>query len=332
MKKSATKQCQGTTLKGIQCKRRIKESNSSAYCRDHTGQDNSKPKQDKHNAEQEKSVIAKPMHAEDAHTKGFLYLFTYLELYENSLVERNARKSVSWLLTDNSKLHKTTNEKNEPWKHKENAILIKVGMTTRNDVRTRISEWERQCQHKVVVLTPPMVAKWNKNKLSKEQSARVAQANALKKLLLRFKKRPVNNPPTVSASAVHTAPHEYNCFAVDGFECYNPGHVEAIVHQWLWDTFGKANIICTGCNKSHREWVLIQTHEINKLLRKIDQVCSASFKQGSTLSQGSPSIAPTASRARVAAAVPAGTTNSRIETHCIKSVPLVPRSKATAVY
>ncbi|CDO95667.1 unnamed protein product [Kluyveromyces dobzhanskii CBS 2104] len=263
-------QCTGTTLKKSQCKLLAIE--GEKYCRYHIEQGKPPP------------TSTKPQQE-----LGFIYIYTYVSLHENVIAGRKQRKEISWLVTDESKIDSNDkkqaliaqdNDQFNPWKYKGDEVLIKIGMTRRKDVTTRINEWTKQCKRDIILVTPTIAHQWTK---STKKINNPKTSNLLDSLLNRIKNLTIStSTPTGTSSSTSNGAAALGgvatCFSENGFRCKNPDHVEQKIHQWLWKEYGKGNILCEACQKTHREWAKVPAGQMDYIVQTIDRVCSNSFR------------------------------------------------------
>lgn len=258
---STTYKCSGTTKKGLQCRNHVPGPN--LYCYHHRS---NKP-----------SSASNPIAS-----SGYIYIYTYLELYQNATVNKKERAPIDWIRIDYSVINNKSSSGflsnfifkpenlQRPWKHKNDYILIKIGMTTRSNVSIRIKEWESKCKHQLVLLTPALISTTNFNKMGTRSTSAFSRiVSKLKQLSISETKIP-ERYPQIRAST----------FRNGGFACSNPGHVEKLIHKWLWDEFGKGRILCAACGgKSHTEWALVRTGDLSRVMSQIDRICRVTITE-----------------------------------------------------
>ncbi|QEU59115.1 hypothetical protein KDRO_B03810 [Kluyveromyces lactis] len=268
-------ECVGTTRKGSQCK--LKAIEGEKFCRHHINQNNGT------------SIPTKtPYIPQD--TPEYIYIYTYATLHENAVVEKKNRKEITWLVTDNSKMEPSKNRalilhnnRFDPWQHNKDEILIKIGMTRRSDVSKRIDEWQKQCKRDIILITPEIVRQWIVSSTTKPKSINSMSnfIQKLRRLALNNHSNTVKHTTVASTTTVTDTDRSRNntdrCFTENGFRCKDSGHVEREIHEWLWKEYGKGNIICGACQKTHREWVKVPIGRMEYIVNTVDRICSDSF-------------------------------------------------------
>lgn len=225
--KSTTIQCKGITKKGERCKLNT----TDGFCHYHSPlkKNNLVPPISHSPSRSPSPTKTKP---------GFIYVYTLTSLLNgtnNSLSVQNlpGTKRDKWSAFDARKLK---------------YMFIKVGMTT-GTVLGRLSQWERQCNHKLTCLVPG--------------------AKIKKSLVESFRNLSLSRP-------------SYKTFKrqSDGFWCSKSvQQAETQIHTLLHQKYGRGNMRCLGCAKSgshysiHVEWFLVPKTDLASVFSVIDSVC-----------------------------------------------------------
>lgn len=238
-------QCLGITQKGTPCKLNAKQ--GGRYCRHHEVQETS---------------------------EGYIYIYTFKELYENAILSRKERNQISWLAIDESKLNKAKKVGITPWQHQGDEILIKIGMTTRNDVSIRLAEWRKQCKREIIPINPSRALQF----YSLDSNTRHGKkSNIIDKVSRLFSKLDLSGGSTSSkTSSTATQTLNLSTYQRNGFRCTHPRDVEREIHEWLWHKYGKGNVLCEACHKTHHEWVRVPVREMVSIMYTIEGICSRS--------------------------------------------------------
>ncbi|CAH2352511.1 hypothetical protein CLIB1423_07S01178 [[Candida] railenensis] len=261
----STMQCHGVTTKGERCK--IKS--STRYCHYHVHQSKQKSsstnltnttvriainprsshtsysRSNSHSPEKvprypHNSALAAPHPIPKA---GFIYAYTLSDLL--LLSEK------SWLNIKN--LPNCSPKDRDKWlpfnSKKSKYTLVKVGMTTRTSVLSRLVQWEQKCCHSLTCLQPNV------------QYFKMDIIERLKRLKIR----------------------EYVTYRDNGFFCSQVAKSESEIHRILRERYGKGDVYCSGCAvtskdptsafKIHVEWFIVPKKDVPYIFEVIDRVC-----------------------------------------------------------
>lgn len=236
-------QCLGTTTKGLRCKKLTDQK----YCQYHRPKEAAAKLGE---GELQKPVKEIPKLPKKSSSAGFIYIYT---------LERFFSKDKDWFKVKNLPKSKTKSWVSYDY-NKSDYILLKIGMTTQN-VQARLSQWEKKCNHKLVVVNPITDKAFNL------------------KLVDYFKRLSVKDD-------------EYMTFKGDGFRVKNHlSQAEAEIHKVLRELYGKGLVFCKGCINSeastsksnelfvngcniHIEWFLVPKKGLKMVYQVIDQICS----------------------------------------------------------
>lgn len=205
-------------------------------------------------------------------TPGFIYIYTYKQMYESLVTKRVDH--LKWLHMDYSILR---NEKTLPlskWSA-PGQILCKVGMTRKPTVLARLLEWQNSCKHPIVAVEPSMVEELCKLKLQSSPTEDKTLSMLFRKLSLKGKKE-IHRP-----SAEHQL-KGLKCFRNGGFYVVDGSKLEDVevnIHKLLWRRYGQGFIYCHGCKNEkgqptrHKEWFLVPVSQLPDVFKAIDALC-----------------------------------------------------------
>lgn len=226
-------QCQGITKSGRRC--RIKIANDNVhFCRYHKFQD---------------PTIQKKELIEIKSNPGFIYVFTLVHLIDKSPSKQ------PWLRMAAPTSNNTIDYKRTREFKPKHYILLKIGYTTTTP-RQRIKQWQNQCHHHYILVTPELIPKLVCSKTDK-----------IGFLVQRFqqlrigKRKKCKNFDDINA----------------GFHTNRAYEVEQSIHATLRKKYGFSKIYCDGCKCStggiHKEWFLIPRQDVGELMHMINEMC-----------------------------------------------------------
>lgn len=202
---------------------------------------------------------------------GFIYIYTYMHLYESFFNKDKKKSQLDWLYIDKSIIsQKKENQKRQLWNDREN-ILCKIGMTTKPMVSTRLLEWQNTCKNPVINLTPDRI-----KQLIYAYDTKTKKINSISTLLskLELKKE---KPQSRQESPLDLLTYKDGGFFIDGTSNLNLSEVENRIHRFLWEKYGKGFIYCYGCDpmgqKRHTEWFHLPIRDLSSVMRTIDAFC-----------------------------------------------------------
>ncbi|CAL9728371.1 hypothetical protein MOUN0_D02652 [Monosporozyma unispora] len=223
------------------------------YCRYHKFQDPTFPRT---------SIISS-----SSDKNGFIYIYTYKLLYD-SMTNNKIKGNLKWLKVDNSIITNGESTKLIKYDTKDNKgyILCKIGMTTRQNVQSRLNEWETHCHHEVVNLTPEKISPLLQ--LPRQHSSSLS--TLFKKLSIKDKSK---TSKSVNIGKFKT--YKDNAFFVSSKSKMALPEIESFLHKLFWNKYGRGIIRCSGCgdgqnSKRHMEWFNVPISELPFILHTID--------------------------------------------------------------
>ncbi|CCH44692.1 hypothetical protein BN7_4260 [Wickerhamomyces ciferrii] len=242
-------QCSGVTVKGLRCKLFV--SQEVQYCHYHKNQqlrnvDHQHVKKFQRSRTTPASSNPQKRQERVEAQKGFIYVYTLQHL----ATPRPKKKD--WLQVN--KLEKSE-AKERSWKvfNPKKHILIKIGLTT-GTVDKRLKQWESKCNHSLTYLNP---------------YTNYETTNSLKALFKNLRIKSTGSPLRFYKEEGH------------GFYTIkNLAKIEREIHNRLWKSFGRGDMVCHGCSQDkgygiHIEWFMLERKNLKKCFELIDDVCSA---------------------------------------------------------
>ncbi|KAG0669638.1 hypothetical protein C6P43_003505, partial [Kluyveromyces marxianus] len=117
------------------------------------------------------------------------------------------------------------------------------------------------------------------------------KSNIIDKVSRLFSKLDLSGGSTSSkTSSTATQTLNLSTYQRNGFRCTHPRDVEREIHEWLWHKYGKGNVLCEACHKTHHEWVRVPVREMVSIMYTIEGICSRSEHAAATSKRERPEM------------------------------------------
>ncbi|CCF58886.1 hypothetical protein KAFR_0F02900 [Kazachstania africana CBS 2517] len=191
-----------------------------------------------------------------------------------------SHKKLNWIMVDNSIID-PKNVRKDKWEI-DGHILCKVGMTTKKDVKLRLSEWKKQCTFDVINLTPANIDLLLDAQNTKSSSGKTDSLSTLmSKLSLNKKKNKATNK-FLTRKAWHLYTYRSGGFYTDGRGELKLPSIENGIHELFRKKYGKCYIYCAGCGENRRtrhcEWFKMPINDLPTIMKSIDDFCLSQSK------------------------------------------------------
>lgn len=147
-------------------------------------------------------------------------------------------------------------------------ILLKIGMTSKGTVRSRLLQWTNACKKPVVNLTPDRI-----NELLSSLVARNPTLHALDDMNSSTKNLrgwPLQNLHNYQDGGFYNAP------VLDNSR-FSLKEKEKQIHQHLWHSYGRGFFYCMECDpkgaRRHSEWFQVPIIELPGIMQYINSIC-----------------------------------------------------------